>query len=203
MSTPHRGKKIIPFLGMVLLWGLFGCAHTVERGIAAYNREDYTTALRELQAFAQQGNVIAQVFLGLMYAEGRGVAKDDAKAMHWLRQAAAQGNALAQAGLGVMYKEGRGVARDPAEARRLFAQAQPRFDKAAETLPPGRDRDAAIQIRDMIARELATTPAPLPSSVTPPPTANRGPTLREPFARQPPSPGAIAPPLERSIVPVI
>ena len=51
-----------------------------------------------------------------MYDEGRGVARDDRKAVEWFRKAANQGHAFAQNNLGWMYKEGRGVARDDRKA---------------------------------------------------------------------------------------
>jgi len=47
-----------------------------------------------------------------MYANGQGVAQDDAMAVYWYGQAAEQGHALAQYNLGGMYSSGRGVERD-------------------------------------------------------------------------------------------
>jgi hypothetical protein len=46
----------------------------MEEGEAAYKRGDYSTALRECQPLAEQGNHAAQMLLGRMYLEGRGVA---------------------------------------------------------------------------------------------------------------------------------
>ena len=43
-------------------------------GVAAYNRGDHATALRELRPLAEQGNAVAQHNLGFMYEYGRGVA---------------------------------------------------------------------------------------------------------------------------------
>jgi TPR repeat protein len=51
---------------------------------------------------SQLGAGKSQVLLaGLMYELGQGVAKDDAKAVHWYTAAAAQGNAEAQYHLGM------------------------------------------------------------------------------------------------------
>ena len=58
-----------------------------------------------------------------MYAEGHGVAKDEAEAVRWFRKAAAQNHPFAQNGLGVMYRDGRGVTQDVAEAVRWFRKA--------------------------------------------------------------------------------
>ncbi len=41
-----------------------------EKGMQAYNRGDYATALRELRPLAKQGNGDAQSNLGYMYANG-------------------------------------------------------------------------------------------------------------------------------------
>jgi len=66
------------------------------------------TKFRETRADAERGDVVAQYNLGMMYADGRGVAQDDAQALTWFRKAADQGNAGAQDKLGFMYVNGRG-----------------------------------------------------------------------------------------------
>jgi uncharacterized protein len=97
---------------------------------------------------ADLGNTNAMTILGGMYANGRGVAKDDSEAVRLYQQAADLGNASAtyklgwryengvgvtkdiakarsyyQTALGAMYANGKGVAKDDAEAMRLFRQA--------------------------------------------------------------------------------
>lgn len=52
---------------------------------------------------ADQGNAKAQVNLGVMYDNGRGVWPDYAQAVKWYRLAADQGNASAQYNLGLTY----------------------------------------------------------------------------------------------------
>jgi TPR repeat protein len=94
-----------------------------KRGVDAYKRQDYTTALREWQPLAQHGYHAAQTNLGHMYAQGRGVARNDTEAVKWYRKAAAQGNALAQASLGDMYLEGRGVRQDVTEGAFWYGKA--------------------------------------------------------------------------------
>ena len=81
-------------------------------GADAYQRGDYATALREWQPLAEQGQALAQYNLGLLYANGKGVSKDDAQAQQWYEKAAAQGHADAQVNLGILYDYGRGVAQD-------------------------------------------------------------------------------------------
>src|SRR5215467_2942649 len=71
-------------------------ASAVQRGEAAYKRKDYKTALYEWQPLAQQGNAVAQNWLGRLYQQGLGVTKDETEAVRLYRQAAAQGDAAAQ-----------------------------------------------------------------------------------------------------------
>ena len=54
--------------------------------------------------------------LGVCYANGTGVAKDEAEAVTWFRRAAGQGHAKGQSSLGLCYANGTGVAKDKIEA---------------------------------------------------------------------------------------
>jgi len=69
-------------------------------GEKAYQRNDYATALREWQPLAKQGQAAAQYHLGLIYANGQGVPKDDAQARQWYEKAANHEHADAQVNLG-------------------------------------------------------------------------------------------------------
>ncbi len=119
-------------------------------GLAAYDRGDHATALREWRPLAGQGDAGAQVWLGFMYANGHGVPQDYAKAVGWYRKAAEQGMASAQNNLGFMYSKGRGVPQD-------YAQAHMWSNLAASRSPPGEDRDESVKNRDLIAKKM--TPA--------------------------------------------
>jgi TPR repeat protein len=77
-------------------------AGPLEDGNAAYQRGDYATTLRLFQPLAEQGNAFAQYNLGLMYALGQGVQRNDSEAVKWYRLAAGQGFAEAQTYLGFM-----------------------------------------------------------------------------------------------------
>jgi TPR repeat protein len=82
---------------------------------------------------AERGDVGAQFFLGVMYANGRlGVVRDDAQAVAWYRKAAEQGNALAQNNLGEMYKNGRGVPKDDMQAAAWYRKAAYQGDALAQ-----------------------------------------------------------------------
>ena len=108
-------------------------ADALQRGQAAYDRQDYLTAFHEWLPLAQQGNARAQNNLGVLYDQGRGVAQDYALALHWYLHAAVQGYAMAQYNLGVMYAQGRGVAQDDTLAARWYGQAAQQGDALAQT----------------------------------------------------------------------
>jgi hypothetical protein len=73
---------------------------------------DVPPCLEALVLAAEQGDTNAQYSLGLIYANGGGVPKDDAEAVLWYRMAAEQGDDRAQYNLGVMYANGDGVPAD-------------------------------------------------------------------------------------------
>ena len=78
----------------------------------ATEQGDYATAIRELHPLAEQGLASAQFSLGLLYANGQGVPKDDGQARKWYEKAARQGHAEAQANLGVLLVYARGGPQD-------------------------------------------------------------------------------------------
>ena len=79
------------------------------RGVAAYDKGDYATALREWKPLAQQGDANSQNNLGVLFLKGQGVPKNYEIAVVFFRLSAEQGNALAQTYLGGMYGLGQGV----------------------------------------------------------------------------------------------
>ena len=107
---------ILPFLLFPVSTPVYADAETdllsFLSGLEAYEKGNYKTAFNEFKPFAEQGEVNAQWFLGVMYHEGQGVIQDYKKSAKWYRLAAEQGLADAQNNLGVMYNEGQGVFQD-------------------------------------------------------------------------------------------
>jgi TPR repeat protein len=85
-------------------------------GYAAYQQSDYATALKEWRPLAEKGNSAPQLFIGFMYDNGQGVARDDSVAADWYRKSAERDNMIAQVRLAIMYRDGRGVAEDRVKA---------------------------------------------------------------------------------------
>ncbi len=67
-----------------------------EVGVEAWGRGDYDRALQEFLPLAEQGHAQAQVNLGIIYSQGRGVPKDAVQAYRWYILAANQGDDLAE-----------------------------------------------------------------------------------------------------------
>jgi TPR repeat protein len=114
------------------MFAVTASADTFQDATAAYRRGDYRAALALFRPLAESGNATAQVYLGNMYREGRGVAKDDEEALKWLLKAAEQGNAGAQDNVGFMYGTGRGVARDDVQAVQWYRKAAEQGNPVAQ-----------------------------------------------------------------------
>ena len=98
-------------------------AEPLEDANAAYDKQDYTAALRLFRPLADQGYASAQLNLGMMYAKGQGVPQDYVQAVNWYRLAADRGYASAQIMLGIMYSKGQGVPQDYVQAARWYRLA--------------------------------------------------------------------------------
>ena len=108
--------------------------------------QDQAEATQLYRLAAEQGVAGAQSRLGVMYAEGRGVAQDDRESVRWFRLAAEQGDAEAQAGLGLAYGTGRGVLQD-------FVASHMWMTLAAAQLT-GATLNGALKFRDTIAAAM-------------------------------------------------
>ena len=84
----------------------------IRKALAAYNKKDYETALREWIPLAEQGHANAQYNLGAMYHKGEGVLQDYKTAAQLWKLAADQGHANAQNSLGAMYFNGQKFPQD-------------------------------------------------------------------------------------------
>ena len=125
-----------------------------KEGDAAYGNGDYAKALKEWRPLAIKGNAKAQYGLGLMYANGQGVAQDYKEAARLWGLAAVQGNASAQFNLGLMYYNGKGVAQDYKEAARLYRLAAAQGNaKAKNSLAMHERLEAAWALRDARASQ--------------------------------------------------
>lgn len=91
-------------------------------------RRDYKQAVFWLQKSAEQGNVTAEVELGVVYDN----MQDYAQAIIWYRRAAEHGNARALYNLGVAYAYGESVPKDLTEANAWYRKAAEQGDALAQ-----------------------------------------------------------------------
>ena len=98
-------------------------AGPLEDGIAAYDRDDYDTAMQLLRPLAEQGDADAENSVGMMYLSGHGAPENQQQAFQWISKAADQDNAEAEGHLGDLYFHGWGTANDLVSASRWYALA--------------------------------------------------------------------------------
>ena len=78
---------------MTILLGSSGVCWSADfqKGLAAYEKGDYATALKEWTPLAEQGDADAQSNLGFMYDNGEGVPQDYVRAHMWVNLGASNG----------------------------------------------------------------------------------------------------------------
>jgi hypothetical protein len=114
-------RQIFRFLLVGVTVTLPAIGADLQTGVNAVKNGDYATALRELKPLAEKDEPLAQVMLGLMYYQGKGVQQDYKEALQLYLRAADQGEATAQMPLGVMYGTGQGIEQDLVEAYMRFS----------------------------------------------------------------------------------
>ena len=86
-------KWLAAVLSVLLVIAVGQARAGFDEGKAAYDRGNSATALREWRPLAEQGHARAQLYLGIMYSNGRGAPHDFAEATKWYRLAAEEGHA--------------------------------------------------------------------------------------------------------------
>jgi TPR repeat protein len=111
------GRSLRWFLPFVLV------LLTTTQMVAQDTTKPSSATIAKLTKQAESGDALAQFSLGVAYATGEGVPKDEVEAARWYRKAAEQGFVLAQNRLGRAYAYGKGVVKDATEAVRWYLKA--------------------------------------------------------------------------------
>jgi len=120
MTKSHFWTRSIA-VAAVLACGITSAfAGAFEDGATAYKRGNYQGALNSWRNLSQTDATV-QNNIGIMYMEGRGVARNMPLAVQWLARSAANGSSLGQNNLGGLYRDGKGVNRDFGKAITYFA----------------------------------------------------------------------------------
>jgi TPR repeat protein len=102
----------------------------------------YEEAMKELWPAARSGNADAEELIGVMYAMGLGVKRDDRRAFEWYLRSAMKGHPGAQSGVGWYYEIGRGMpAPDLVRAYMWYTLSA-----------IGGDPDAAISLEEVVKK---------------------------------------------------
>jgi TPR repeat protein len=70
---------------------------------------EFVAAREQFEILARSGNADAEELIGVMYALGLGVIRDDERAFEWYLRASMKGHPGAQSGIGWYYELGRGL----------------------------------------------------------------------------------------------
>lgn len=126
--------------------------------LEAYSGGQHSKALEHFRNAADQGNVNAQFYTGLMYANGEGVKQDFKQAAKWYQRAAEHNQPDALVQLARLYATGSGVNLDARKAVELFG-------RAAQAYPPGEKKDQALEQKNALIAVLDSpqTPAVAPA----------------------------------------
>ena len=84
----------------------------IEEARDAMEANQFNEAMQLLRPAANAGNADAEELIGILYAMGLGVERDDRRAFEWYLRSAMKGHAGAQSGIGWYYEVGRGPARN-------------------------------------------------------------------------------------------
>ncbi len=96
--------------------------------------QEYEKAYIWYKISADNGFAPSQNNLGVMYAKGHGVEKNEKEAFKWYLKAAKQGDDVAQCNVGRFYYYGRGIDKDTDEAKKWLRKASAQGNKDAGEL---------------------------------------------------------------------
>ncbi|HKK15510.1 MAG TPA: tetratricopeptide repeat protein [Gammaproteobacteria bacterium] len=106
----------------LLIAMLSACGHS-DDPVALFEEGDYEAAYSLWQPRAENGDPVAQNYMGIHHYMGLGTRRDFTLAREWYEKAATQGYPDAQFNLGLMYENGRGVRQDYLAAFKWFIAA--------------------------------------------------------------------------------
>ena len=119
-------------ISLLVASGGFVYAQDYQKGLEAAQKGNYAVAYWEWTVAAEQGDAVAQLFLGQMFFEGLGVLQDYKVAKMWFEKSASNNISMAQNNLGSIYENGKGVAQDLQKAAIWYQKAAVQGDKNAQ-----------------------------------------------------------------------
>jgi len=109
MKRIHKATTAWTYVCAVLLFLATPAQADIETARDLMEAGEYAAARELFEVYARSGNAEAEELIGVMYALGLGVERDDERAFDWYLRASLKGHAGAQSGLGWYYEVGRGI----------------------------------------------------------------------------------------------
>ena len=88
----------------------------------------------EMRKAADEGDAVAQCYVGICFQNGQNVPQDNQEAVRWFRKAADQNDTTAQCYLGFCYQNGLGVPQEFGQAAKWFREAAEQGDPSGLAL---------------------------------------------------------------------
>lgn len=129
-------------LALILMLSCTPAMAGVEQGRDFMEEGNFVAAMAEFLPAAKSGNADAEELIGVMYAMGLGVERDDQRAFEWYLRSAMKGHPGAQSGIGWYYEIGRGM------PQRDLVRAYMWYTLSAI----GGDPDAAISLEEVVKK---------------------------------------------------
>lgn len=108
-------RGLITINGAAAILGIFLMSHPfpafadIEEARDLMEASKFEEAMKALRPAAKSGNADAEELIGILYAMGLGVERDDERAFEWYLRSAMKGHPGAQSGVGWYYEVGRGM----------------------------------------------------------------------------------------------
>ncbi len=116
-------KTLVFIFCLAMLQAVYAESTDEDEGWAAFQRGDYTAALKAWLPYAENGDPGIQGNIAYLYSSGLGVPQDFGEALKWNLRAAEQGYHSAQHAVGQAYATGEGVPQDYYEAANWHLKA--------------------------------------------------------------------------------
>jgi len=112
--------------------------------------------IAQIRLAAEDGEPESMFLLGVAYAQGKGIERNDTLAARWFHEAARKGHARARTSMGYLYSKGQGVRHDPILAYHFLTQATEMGDSlAADMLTRLKSKMTPEQIKEAERRVKA------------------------------------------------
>ncbi len=116
------------WLLLLLFWAGYAQGSDYERGMEAFQAQEYSRALAILTPLAQQNDANAQHRIAVMYRHGMGMGVDHQLALDWYKKAADNGHLKAQTSVAAMLYFAMGIKADWPQAAHYWSLAAQQGD---------------------------------------------------------------------------